>query len=185
MTLTDKDKRTIRLAAYGLAAYLLLFYGVKFVRHLEASRTEYQQLVFKAQVLKQELETYETKAMAVEKLQGDSGIDLTKIPAATLLGETGAAVQQAAQKSGVVLSAIREGSGSASAGEIGSLQMEATGPIQSVFGFLGALDQLGYPLVIESVEFSKENQPGTLKVNLDMVIIDFTAWQEQQRRNNA
>jgi hypothetical protein len=66
------------------------------------------------------------------------------------------------------------------------MQMEATGPIQGMLGFLDALDNLGYPLIINSIQFSPgQGQPGMVKVNLDMGIVDFTRWKEQQRRNNA
>ena len=186
VTITERDKRTIRFAAVALAAYLVLFYGVKFVRHLENTRTEYQQLKTDARVLQQEFQTYETKALVVEKLRGDSGIDLTKLPAQSLVGETGAAVQKAAQSSGIKLGPIRESVGNAAASEIGSMQMEGTGPIKSVMQFLDALDGLGYPLIINSVQFGVEKrEPGSLKVNLDMVIIDFTKWQEQKRKKNG
>lgn len=185
-TMTERDKKTIRLASYALAAYLVLFYGVKFMRHLEDTRTEYQRLVLDARVLQQQFETYETKALVIEKLRGDSGLDLTKVPIQSLVGETGAAIQKAAQSSGIKLGPIRESAGNASAGEVGSMQMEGAGPIQSVIRFLDALDGLGYPLIINSVQFGAEQrQPGLLKVNLDMVIIDFTRWQEQKRKKNA
>lgn len=184
--LTERDKRTIRLAAFGLAAYLVLFHGVKGVLHLERTRAEYGRLILEARTLKQEFDTYEARARIVEKLRGDSGIDLTKFPTPRLVGETGAAIQKAAQSSGIKLGPIREATGNASAGEIGSMQMEGSGPIPSVFQFLDALNRLGYPLIVNAVQFHPdERQPGSLKVNLDMVIIDFMKWRSHKRKPHA
>lgn len=184
-SLTERDKRTIRLASIAVAAYLVLFFGIKLVRNLESSRTSYQQLVLDARVLQQELETYKTKAEVVKKLRGDAGVNLTELPSDRLMGETATAIQKAAQSSGVKMGPIRENAGRRAAGEIGSMQLEASGPVQGVFGFLDQLDSLGYPVIIDSVQFGSERRPGQLKVDIDMVIIDFTRWSEQERRNNV
>ena len=37
-TLTDREKRTVRIAAIAVAVYLLLFFGLRIWKSLEAAR---------------------------------------------------------------------------------------------------------------------------------------------------
>ena len=48
-TLTDSEKRTIRYATIGIAAYLVLFGGFQAWKFFEKRRADYQQVVKEAQ----------------------------------------------------------------------------------------------------------------------------------------
>jgi hypothetical protein len=176
-TLTDKEKRTLRIATVVIAIYLGLFFGWRGWRKLEARRSEYQQLVKDARRLKQELQPYENKTLRMEKLKSTFQIDPSKLSKASLVAEASAAIQKAAQSGGIQLGPIRESSARASAKELASMQLEGTGPIPAVMTLLHRLEVLGYPLILDSVQITPDStKPGSVKVNLTILILDFEQW---------
>ena len=48
-TLTDREKRTVRLGGMAVAIYLMLWGGLHVWKFFEKKRTEYRQLVVEAQ----------------------------------------------------------------------------------------------------------------------------------------
>ena len=176
-TLTDREKRTLRIATVVMAIYLGLFFGWRGWRKLEARRSEYQQLVKDARRLKQELQPYENKALRMEKLRSTFHFDLAKLSKASLVAEASAAIQKAAQSGGIQLGPIRESSARASAKELASMQLEGTGPIPAVMTLLHRVELLGYPLIVDSVQLTPDStKPGSIKVNLTILILDFEQW---------
>jgi hypothetical protein len=182
--LTDRDKRTLRIAAAIISIYLILFFGVSGWKQLETRRSEYQQLVKEAQSLRQQLRPYENKALLVEKMKETFHIDLSKLSKATLVGEASAAIQKAAQTGGVQLGPIRESPARSSAKELASMQLEGIGPVPAVMTLLHRLEILGYPLIVDSVQITPEaTKPGMVKLNLTIVILDYEQWKIQEKRN--
>lgn len=180
--LTDRDKRTLRLAGAVIAVYLALFYGAGAWKQLEAKRAEYRRLVRQAEELRRQFDRYENRALVVEKLRQTMRMNPAQWSKATLLAEASAAIQQAAARGGVQLGPMRESPPHAAAGELASVQLEGVGPVMAVLAWLSRLDTLGYPLVIDSVQFSAEpSRPGMLKANLTVVILDFEQAPKEER----
>jgi len=202
--LTDREQRTIRLAAGFLAIYLACFFGLRVWKQLEAKRTEYQQLQLDAQRLRRDILVGENKALLTQKLKDSFHIDFMKLSRTTLVAEASAAIQRAAQGGGVQIGPVRESPARASAKELASMQLEAMGPVPALMSFLHRLEGLGYPLIIDSVQLGAETgRPGmaagaagpgvpmgpggpggpggpALKMSLSIVILDYEAWKKQE-----
>jgi hypothetical protein len=183
-TLTDREKRTIRIATVGIAIYLVLFFGLRCQKYLEAKRTDYGKVVAAATKLRDELQIYEDKAAAVKSLMEKFHMDPAKLSKASVMADASAAIQNAAAAGGVVIGPIRESPARASAKELGSMQLEGSGPVPAMMAFLSRLETLGFPLVIDSVQISPApGQQGMIKVNLTIIILDFEQWKAQGAPN--
>jgi len=178
--LTQRDKRTLRLASIGIAIYLALFFGWRGWKQLEAKRAEYQQLLAEAQRLKRELQPYENKVLLAQKLKDAFHLDPQKLSKASIVAEASAAIQKAATSGGIQVGPIRESSARASAKELTSMQLEGTGPVPAVMGLLHRLESLGYPLIVESVQINPDTKPGMLKLHLTIVILNFDQWKNEE-----
>lgn len=179
LTISERDKRTLRVAGAGIVIYLLLFFGVSAWKRLEARRSEYRDVLASAQRLKREVQPYENRVLLAQKLKGTFKMDPQKLSRLTLVADASAAIQKAAQSGKVQLGPIRESPGRASGKELTSIQLEGTGPVPAIMGFLHQLETLGYPLVVDAVQLTPESKPGSLKMNLTIVILDFEQWKEE------
>jgi len=172
--LAEQEKRTLRFGAVAIAAYLVLFGGFRVWKHFDRTRTDYLKLVTEARTFRQQLEPYRDKAEAAEKLMAAFRMDPSTLSRDTVVAKASAAIQQAAQGGGIQLGPIRELPARAAAGELAQMQMEWTGPAPAVLALLARLDSLGYPLVVDTLQFTAQNpQPGQVKVTLTLVILDF------------
>ncbi len=99
--LTDREQRTIRLAAGFLLIYLVCFFGLRGWKQLEAKRAEYQQLQVEAQRLRRDIMAGQNKALLTQKLKDTYHIDFMKLSRTTLVAEASAAIQRAAASGGV------------------------------------------------------------------------------------
>ena len=175
--LTDHEKRTIRIASVAITIYLLAFYCFRGWRQLEARHSEYQRLVQDAKELRLELRRYENKVLRLEKLRKAFPMELSMLSKATLVGEVSAAIQKAAQSGGVELGPIRESPARASAKELASMQFEGTGKVGSIMALLHALEDLEYPVILDSVQIGSDpRKPGGLKLSLTISILNFEQW---------
>lgn len=177
--LTPREKRTVRLGSLALAAYLILFCGIQGWRFMAKKHSDYQQLLAEAQGLRQKVQLYQSKAEHIRKLMEDFHLDPARLTRASVVGEASAAIQRAALGGGVQIGPIRESPGRPSSKELGSIQLEAAGPAPALLKFLQQTDAVGYPLIIDSLQFGSEpNRPGQVKVNLTIVILDFDQWKQ-------
>lgn len=178
--LNQREKRTVRIGAAVLAAYLVLFCAVQGWRLLARKHSEYQQLLTEAQTLRRKVQLYQDKAQHIQKLMEGFHMDPAKLVRASVLGQASAAIQRAAQGGGVQIGAVREAPGRPSGKELGSIQLEVMGPAPALLKFVQQTDALGYPIIIDSLQFSSEpNRPGPLKVNLTILILDFDQWKQE------
>jgi hypothetical protein len=182
-TLTDREKRTIRLAAVVISAYLVLFFGYRIWKSLEARRTAYQQLSIDAQRLKRDLQPYENRILLAQKLKETFRIEPDKLLRATVVAEASAAIQKAAGTIKVQLGQVRESAARASAKELVSMQLEGSGPVPAVLTFLHRLETLGYPVVIDSMQINADTRPGMIKLNMTIIILDFDQWKKEEMPN--
>jgi hypothetical protein len=181
-TLTQSEKRTVRLAGLGIAIYLIVFGGFKVWKFFEKKRTDYQQLVTEAQNLKTEVKRYETRIELVKKLMEKFHMDPAKLTKATVVAEASAAIQKAATSSGLQLGPVRESPARPSSKELASIQFEGSGPVLATMGLLNRLETCGYPLIIDSAQITADpTKPGQVKLSLTIVILDF----DQQKIEEA
>ncbi len=182
--LTDKDKRTLRFAAAGIAIYLVLFCGFKVWKSFDTRRSEYELLAAEARGLGQKLAPYETKVLVASNLMAQFQMNPAKLSRMTVVAEASAAIQKAAASGGVQLGPIRETPGRSSTRELASMQLEGSGPIASVMSLLHRFGSLGYPLILDSVQINADNtKPGMVKLSVTLIILDFEQWKEDEVPN--
>lgn len=182
--MTAREKRTVRIAAVGIAIYLALFYGGRGWKYVESRRSDYRRLVEEAQRLKKELQPYETKVLLTTKLMENFHMDPAKLSNVSLVAEASAAIQKAASSGGIQLGPIRESPARSSSKELASMQLEGTGPIPAVMSLLHRLQSLGYPLIVDSVQINPDaTKPGMVKLNLTIIILDFEQWKTEDKPN--
>jgi len=179
-TLSARDQRTLRRAAIGIAIYLVLFFGWRGWRQLEARRAQHQDLTLTAQRLQREIAAQENRVLLFEKLKAGLRIDPASLSRPTLAGEASAAIQKTATSAGVKLGPIRESPARAAARELASMQIEGAGTIPAVMGLFHRLETLGFPLIIDSVQITPDNRPGQIKVSLTIVILDYDQWRKEE-----
>jgi len=179
-TLTEQEKRTIRIAGIGLAAYIVLFGGYKAWQWMDTRRVEYRKITTEAQNLKQKIQPYENKALLVAKLMEDFRLDPMQLSKTTLVANCSLAIQRAAVNAAVQLGPIRESSAKASAKEMATIQLEASGLVANILSFIQHFQSIGYPVVIEAIQLNPDpSKPGGLKLHLTVVILDFTQWKSE------
>jgi len=181
--LTEREKRTVRLAAAGIAVYLVLFFGMRGWKSLETRRSEYQQLSIDAQRLRRDLQPYENRILLAQKLKETFRMDPAKLSKPSLVAEASLAIQKAAGSIKVQLGQVRESAARASARELVSMQLEGTGPIPAVMTFLHRLETLGFPLIIDSLQINGDPRPGMIKLSLTIIILDFDQWKKEEVPN--
>lgn len=184
ITLNEKEKRTVRLAAIGLSVYLVLFFGWQGVSYLEAKRVDYQSLVQRALKLKLELQRYETDTLRLEKLKKAFHMEPAALSREALIGKTSQAIQQAAAENGIKVGPMRESSARSSSDVLASMRFEGTGSTESLVKLLHRLEALGYPLIVESVQANREERkPGMVTFTLEIVLLDFERWKKEGEEN--
>jgi uncharacterized membrane protein YgcG len=198
-TLSDKDKRTLRVAGIGIAIYLVIFFALTTWKKLETRRAAYTKLLQTARQAKQEALGAENKVLLARKLTQETGVDPKKLVKTTLVAQASAAIQTAAREGGLKLGPMRESPARPTARELASIQLEGLGQVPQILGFCQKLEKLGYPIVIETLQFGSPGGPGgpggrggpggggfggggpgMLKVTMTIVLLDFEAWKGEE-----
>ncbi len=182
-TLTDRDKRTIRIGAIGVVIYLVLFFGMRTWNHLEKKRSEYKDLVASAQRLKHDILPLEKRVLVTQKLKESFHMDPVKLSKASLVADASAAIQNAAKNGKVQLGPIRESPARAAAKELASIQIEGSGPVPAIIELLHRLPNLGYPIIVDAVQLNPDSKPGVLKLSLTLIILDPEKWLKEETPN--
>jgi hypothetical protein len=184
--LTPKEKRTIRIAAIGVGIYLVLFYGLDVRDAFTERRAAYEQLVQEARDLRDVIKPYEEKIGTATNLMDRFHMDPNQLKRSSVLAEASTATQNAAAAGRVGVGPIRETPGRPSAKEAGSIQFEGTGPIVAVMELLHNLDRIGFPVIIDSVQFTADpRMPNGIKVSMTIVVLDFDAWKPKPKESHA
>ena len=178
--LTEREQKTVRIGGIGLGIYLLLFFGFKGAHGLRAIRADYDKKVRTAYDLRREVQTYETRTARLKRMMDRLRLDPGKLSPQTVVAQTTAALQTAAMSGGLGLGPIRESLARATEQELGSIQFDATGQPQAVARFLAGLNQLGVPIIVESVQLSSDPRgPGVIKMHLNLTLLDFEQWKRR------
>lgn len=177
--LTDREKRTVRFAGIGIAIYLALFGGLQVWKFFDKKRTDYRELAAEAQRLRQKIQPYQDKALVVKKLMDDFHLDPAKLKKETVVSDASAAIQKAAKSGGLQLGPIRESPSHGSGMALATVQLESSGQVPAVLTFLAGLNSIGFPVVVDAVQFTADNsRPGQVKMNLTIIILDFDQQKE-------
>jgi hypothetical protein len=184
--LTVQEKRTIRIAAIGVCIYLALFYGAAARNYFTARREAYDTLVQQARDLRDVIKPYEEKVATATNLMDRFHLDPAKLKRSSVMAEASAAIQRAAASQKVAVGPIRETPARPSAKEAGLIQFEGSGPIPAVMGLLHNLDHIGFPVIVDAVQFSSDpRMPNGIKVSLTIVVLDFDAWKPKEEKSHA
>jgi hypothetical protein len=178
--LTAREQRTVRLGVLALVAYAVLFAGIRAWKYVGSNRTQYLALVREAQGLKQEIQIYQAKAEKAKTLMDEFRFDPAHLSRTTAVAQASSAIQQTAAGSGVQVSAVRESPARGGNHELAVFQLQCAGPVPAVTGLLGRLQQVGFPLIIESVQLTPEPmRPGQVKLGLTIRLLDFEDWKKE------
>ena len=179
--LTPREQHLIRYGSIGLAIYLVLFFGFHVWRMFEKKRADYKDLVAQARSLKSEIEAYQTRVLVAEKLMKEYQVDPAKLSEASVVAQASAAIQTEASADGVGLGTVRESPAPTIGLEMASIHIEGSGQVPAMLKLLDRLQRLGYPLIIDSVQITSEpTQPGRLKFDMTISILDFDQWKNQE-----
>ena len=182
--LSKSEKRTIRLAVLVLGAYFVFFCGQQVWKFASQRRVEYSKLVLDAAKLRTELRPYKDRALVLKKLMEASHLDPAHLSKASVVGEASAAILKSATTNGVQLGPIRESASRQSGKELASMQLDCSGPVPAVLAFLHRFETIGFPIIVDSVQLSPEpTKPGTLKLHLGLVILNFEQWKAEEVPN--
>lgn len=184
-SLSDRDRRTVRFASIGIAIYLVLFGGFEVWKYFDQRRADYRALALEARDLRQKTLPYQEKVLVVKKLMEDFHMDPARLKRANVVSDASAAIQRSAKSGGVALGPIRESQSRGSGGTLATVQLEASGQVTAVLSFLAGLNIIGYPLVVDSVQFTADNRPGQIKMNLTVLILDFDQQKESKEAPHA
>jgi hypothetical protein len=173
--MTDREKRLVRYAGLGIAIYLVLFAGYKAWSHIEARRAGYHSLVLEAGDLRQKTLRYSDKVLLVKKLMDDFHLDPAKLKRETVVADASAAIQNAAKANGLQLGPVRETPSHGTGLNLATMQIESSGQVTGALNFLAGMSSIGFPVIVDSVQFTSDPmRPGQVKMNLTLLILDFS-----------
>lgn len=182
--LNARERRLIRVAGVGLAAYLAVFAVFRGWRAAERQRAEYFRLLGEVRLWEDRLALAQDKAEVARRLMEEFRLDPASLSRTSLVARASAAIQQAALRGGVMLGPIRETRGGA--GDITTIQIEAQAPPPALLQFLGGLGSLGHPILTESLQLTAPpNGMGPVKANLTIQVLDFEAWKPSETKPDA
>jgi len=185
-TLSDREKRTVRYGAIGVAIYLALFGGVRIVKFLNQRRADYVQAVTETSLLKSGVRSDTEQAAIVQKMMDDFQIDPGTLSTNSVVAGASAAIQKAILSGGMVLTSIRESPGRSSHKEIATIQFQGTGKVAGIISLVHRLPLLGYPIVIDSVQITADPlQPGMVKLMATVFVLDYQQWINEWKKPEA
>ncbi len=184
--LSDRERRTVRIALGVLAVYLVFFYGVEGWGRLVAWEQSYQTLRDEATALQAKVLTARDRQARRRKYREVFGMDPASLDDTTLVSEAGTAVSEAAKTHGVGLGPSKETSSSVASGQLAVVQTEGQGTVSAVARFLHALPRLGFPVTVDRVTFNADpKQPGQLKFTMSFVVHSVGKWRQNVEVQDA
>ena len=181
--LTDRDRRTVRIASVLTIAYLLVFYGAEGWQVLRSMEDRFAQKKIEAEQLTVRLLKEKKKQKEVRELRKTLGIDLTKLDDETLVGEARVAIQAIAKTHGIGLGPSKESPARSGATELAVIHLEGQGTVLGVSKFIHGLPILGYPIAIERLALRPDpKKPGQMSFTLSVVILSTKAWKSKEKK---
>ena len=184
--LSQSEKRTVRLGAIIVGACLLFLAGQQVWKFFARESGEYHERLAEADKLRDELKPYKGKVEDIRTLMEKFKLDPNHLSRTSVVAEASAAILKTATSSGIQLGPIHETAARHANKEISSIQLDCTGQVSALLGFLYRFESIGYPIIIESVQLNPEpSKPGNLKMHLGLIILDFDQWKADERTPNA
>ena len=178
--LTEREKKTVRLAAIGLVGYLVIFYGFKGWNALRDREAHVEQLRLDASLLETRILKEQRKDKRLKELRKSLAIDLEKLDDGTLVTDTRVAIGAAAKSRGVGIGPTKEAPARSDGSTLTTLQFGGGGGISNVADFIYSLPRLGFPLAIERVQITAETKkPGNVRFTMTVSVLSVQAWKEQ------
>src|SRR5579863_3712755 len=134
-SLSDRERRIVRIGSIFIAVYLVLFGGFEVWKYFEQLRADYLALANEANDLKQKTLPYQEKILVVKKLMDDFHMDPARLKRADVVSEASAAIQKSAMSSRIGLGPIRESQARGSGGILATIQLDGTGDAGAVLSF--------------------------------------------------
>jgi len=185
-SMSDREKRLVRYAGIGIAIYLALIGGYVVWKYFDKKRADYRELAQEAQDLGKKTLPYNDRVRLVKKLMEEFHMDPARLKKDTVVADASAAIQMAAKSGGLQLGPIRETPARGSGMTVATVQLETSGPVPAMLSFLAGLNNIGFPLVVDSVQFTADNgRPGQVKMNLTIIILDFDQQKETKEAAHA
>lgn len=177
MKLTDREKRTIRIASVLVVLYLAVFYGSEGWQVLRSIEDRYEQKKAEAEQLTLRLLKEKKKQKQLRELREAIGIDLERLDGETLVGEARVAIQTIAKTHGVGLGPSKESPARSGSRDLAVIHLEGQGTVLGISKFVHGLPLLGYPMAIERLTFRPDpKKPGQMGFTLSVVVLDIEAW---------
>lgn len=181
LQLTERDQRTVRWASVGLGVYLALFAGWKGMTLLNHKLSAYRKLQREAADLRTRFDTYNARAIRLQRLMEKHQMDPSALNRTTLVAQATSALQQSAMQGGVQLGAVRETLSRAADRELGTIQLEANGQVPALLSFLHRVRGMGFPFIIDGLQLTAEpTRPGMIKMRLGLILLNFEQWKDSE-----
>lgn len=181
--LTDRDRRTIRIASVLTIAYLVVFYGSKGWDVLRSMEDSYEQRSIEAEQLTVRLLKEKKKQKELRDLRKAVGIDLNKLDDETLVGEARVAIQAIAKTHGIGLGPSKESPARSGGADLAVIQLEGNGSTLGISKFVHGLPLLGFPLAIERLALKPNpKKPGQMSFTMSVIILSSKAWKSGEKK---
>jgi hypothetical protein len=181
--LSDREKRTIRIAAIGLGAYLVLFIGHKTYSALESERTAYQTLQQESDAVDIRWLKEQKKRARLEALRDHWQLDVDRLALDTVVGDARVAIEKAAKTCRVGLGFARESPGRARAHVLAVFQLSGSGKTDAVAKFFDQISRTGYPVLLDTIHLkTTTKQPGKVTFSFSVSLIDYLNWTAPEGR---
>jgi hypothetical protein len=174
--LSDRERRTIRIAAIGIGAYLVIFAVVKTVGWLEGQRASRVALKRELAAVRLEGLKERRKQVRLEVLRRRWGLDLPRTAEPTVVGDARVAIEKAARACGTGLRIAAESPGRRRAHELAVFQVSGGGNDSGFVKLIHRMCHLGYPVAIDNVEVKAGRQPGTVTFSFSIALVDYATW---------
>src|SRR5438093_9751658 len=99
--LTPQEKRTIRIAATVLGAFLIFLVGQRAWKWVGGQRSAYRQQIKEIETIRAEIKPYEARIAVLTNLMQRFKMDPAKLSKASLVADASAAIQKTAAGGGI------------------------------------------------------------------------------------
>ena len=181
-SLSDREKRTIRIAGILLGSYLVVFVCLKVIGYLEGHRDAYTEARLEARSLHQKMLHEAAKRKRFTKLKAEWNIDFPKLMEKTVVGDARMAIEQTARTCGVGLGFSKETPGRSRVRELAVFKMQGSGKALNVAKFLHCLKtRLGYPLVVDNIHLKAQARPGMVSFTFSAALLNYRTWKSPEK----
>jgi len=184
--LTRRERRTVRIGAIVLVAYLGIFYGMKGWHWLEDRRDAHDELRIQAAEISAGILRERARARRMRELEIALGFDPRATGGEKIVQAARADLEKLAVAQKVQVGTLRELEGHSRQGESRRFQVSGTGLMIAVAGFVDGLRALGHPIVVDRLAIDTSGLAGgVVRFTLDLVLADFDEWKRTRRSDRA